>query len=92
MLIFVAGGTATVDIVDIVYVPIVSDLVVDDVDAAVVVVVDEDVVHVIVDAKVGVITEEWPSVTAIAYRDLLSDSIVIQMCHLFNKLKRKGIL
>ena len=59
MLIFVAGGTATVDIVDIVYVPIVSDLVVDDVDAAVVVVVvDEDVVHVIVDAKVGVITEE----------------------------------
>ena len=38
-------------------VPIVSDLVVDDVDAAVVV-VDEDVVHVIVDAKVGVITEE----------------------------------
>ena len=91
MLIFVAGGTATVDIVDIVYVPIVSDLVVDDVDAAVVV-VDEDVVHVIVDAKVGVITEEWPSVTAIAYRDLLSDSIVIQMGHLFNKLKRKGIL
>ena len=59
MLIFVAGGTATVDIVDIVYVPIVSDLVVDDVDAAVVVVVVvEDVVHVIVDAKVGVIAEE----------------------------------